>query len=89
MDELGLPLSPLALTNAFSHVAKRAGLPIKRYTFCGIRERRSFLAEAAAWPLHRRSSGILRRARRRNIYGHVIGSDTVRAVEAHRSGAHK
>ena len=29
-DELGAPLSPMALTNAFSYVATKAGLPTTR-----------------------------------------------------------
>jgi len=78
-DELGAPLAPMALTNAFSRCAKRAGLPTTRMH--DLRHTAAtFILSAGGNPSaatqilgHSEEGTTLR------IYGHVIGLDSVRA----------
>jgi integrase len=78
-DELGAPLSPMALTNAFSRCAKKAGLPTTRMH--NLRHTAAtFILSAGGNPAaatqilgHSENSTTVR------IYGHVIGLDSVRA----------
>jgi integrase len=78
-DEFGAPLSPMALTNAFSRCAKRAGLPTTRMH--DLRHTAAtFILSAGGNPSaatqilgHSEEGTTLR------IYGHVIGLDSIRA----------
>lgn len=78
-DELGAPLSPMALTNAFSRCSKQAGLPTTRMH--DLRHTAAtFILSAGGNPSaatqilgHSEEGTTLR------IYGHVIGLDSVRA----------
>ena len=81
-DELGLPLSPMALTNAFGRCARRAGLPTTRMH--DLRHTAAtFILSGSGNPVaateilgHSDKSTTLR------IYGHVIGRDAIKAAKA-------
>jgi len=78
-DELGAPLSPMALTNAFGRCARAAGLPTRRmhdlrHTAATFILSGGSSAVAASKILgHSEESTTLR------LYGHVIGQDEARA----------
>ena len=80
-DELGLPLSPMALTNAFGRCAKAADLPTTRMH--ALRHTAAtFILSAGGNPVaasrilgHSEIGTTLR------LYGHVIGLDSVRAAD--------
>lgn len=79
-DEVGRPLSPMALTNAFSRVARKAKLPSTamhnlRHTAATFILSAGGNPAAAAQILgHSEKSTTLR------LYGHVIGLDEIRAA---------
>lgn len=81
-DELGRPLSPMALTNAFGRCAKRANLPSTRmhdlrHTAATFMLSAGGNPAAAAQILgHSEKSTTLR------LYGHVIGLDEFRAIRS-------
>lgn len=81
-DELGQPLSPMRLTNAFKRVADRAQLPTTR-----LHDLRhtvaTFILSAGGNPLA--ASKILGHSdptTTERLYGHVIGLDERRAMRA-------
>lgn len=84
-DELGQPLSPMALTNAFGRCARRAGLPTTRMH--DLRHTAAtFMLSAGGSPVA--ASKILGHSEETTtmrLYGHVIGLDAVRAARAYRS----
>ncbi len=78
-DELGAPLSPMALTNAFSYVATKADLPTTRMH--NLRHTAAtFILSAGGNPAS--ASQILGHSENGTtlkIYSHVIGGDSMRA----------
>ena len=81
-DELGAPLSPMALTNAFRYVSIKAKLPTTRMHHLR-HTAATFILSAGGNPAaasqilgHSEKSTTLR------IYAHVLDGDTVRAVDA-------
>jgi integrase len=81
-DEIGRPLSPMALTNAFGRIARKAKLPFTamhnlRHTAATFILSAGGNPAAAAQILgHSEKSTTLR------IYGHVIGLDEIRAARS-------
>ena len=81
-DELGAPLSPMALTNAFGRCARKVGLPTTamhdlRHTAATFILSAGGNPAAAAQILgHSEKSTTLR------LYGHVIGRDEVKAAQS-------
>ena len=78
-DELGAPVSPMALTNAFYKVAKKAGLPTTRmhnlrHTAATFILRAGGSNATASLILGHSEKGTTLK-----IYGHVIGDDVIRA----------
>lgn len=78
-DELGAPLSPMALTNAFSYIAEKAGLPTTRMH--NLRHTAAtFILSAGGNPASATQIlGHSEKGTTMKIYGHVIGADSMRA----------
>jgi integrase len=79
-DELGHPLSPMALTNAFYRIAKRAKLPTTRMH--DLRHTTAtFILSAGGNPVAAsKILGHADEATTMRLYGHVIGLDERRAM---------
>jgi integrase len=79
-DELGQPLSPMSLTNAFYRIAKRAKLPTTRMH--DLRHTTAtFILSAGGNPIAAsKILGHADEATTMRLYGHVIGLDERRAM---------
>ncbi len=80
-DELGLPLSPMALTNAFARCARHAELPTTRmHTLRHTAA--TFILSAGGNPVAAtKILGHSEEATTLKLYGHVIGLDAARAAK--------
>jgi integrase len=78
-DELGQPLKPMALTNAFGRVARKAGLPTTKMH--NLRHTAATFILSAGGNLAAASEilGHSEKTTTAKIYSHVIGLDAVRA----------
>jgi len=81
-DDLGRPLSPYSLSNAFRRIAGKAGLS-DRYTLHSLRHTAATWMLAGGMEIHavQKVLGHTNATTTANIYGHVVEGRTRRAVE--------
>lgn len=79
-DERGQPLSPMALTNAFGRIARKADLPARRLHDLRHTAATFMLSGGGTLAATSQILGHSERTTTLRIYGHVIDSDSVRAV---------
>jgi integrase len=79
-DERGHPLSPMALTNAFSRIAKKAGLPARRLHDLRHTAATFMLGGGASLAATSQILGHSEKTTTLRIYGHVVDGDAVRAT---------
>jgi integrase len=82
-DDLGSPLAPYSLSNAFRHVADKAKLD-RRYSLHSLRHTAATWMIASGMEIHavQRVLGHTEASTTVNIYGHVMEGRTRKAVEA-------
>lgn len=82
VDEFGAPLSPMALTNAFSRCAKRAGAPSTRMHDLRHTAATFMLSAGGNTAATAQILGHSEKSTTLRIYGHVIGMDEIRAIRS-------
>jgi integrase len=82
VDEFGAPLSPMALTNAFSRCAKRAGAPSTRMHDLRHTAATFMLSGGGNTAATAQILGHSEKSTTLRIYGHVIGMDEIRAIRS-------
>lgn len=79
-DERGAPLSPMALTNAFGRIARKAKLPARRLHDLRHTAATFMLSGGGTLAATSQILGHSQKTTTLRIYGHVIDRDSIRAV---------